>query len=121
MAANDTRTLPMKTLLASALLAAAAGPALAQVAAPVPPHDHHPVITTSSELRTWCRREAETRFVAEGRTTYQWTASHHSRGNVLHVNGTLRVEGIDYLVECRIARGAREHYGNIEITERTLP
>lgn len=105
----------MKSFAMLVLLAGASLQASAQVPVPVPAVE--PVINTGSELARWCRTEAEARFVAEGRAIYQWSSSHHSRGNTLIVNGRLRVEGTDYLVECRIARGAREYYGSIEITE----
>lgn len=108
----------MKSLAAMILFASAALPASAQVPAPSPEVER--VINTGSELAAWCRTEAEARFVAEGRATYQWTSSHQSRGNTLIVKGRLRVEGTDYVVDCRIARGAREYYGIIDISEDTI-
>jgi len=105
-------------LLVLSLLGGGALPASAHVAVPAPAIER--VINTGAELAAWCRAEAEARFVAEGRATFQWSASHHSRGNTLVVSGRLRVEGTDYLVDCRIARGAREHYGSIGITEDSI-
>ena len=89
--------------------------ALLQVATPtyVDPQDR--IIQTTSELAPWCRSEAEARVVAEGKTTYQWTSSQIVRGNVLHVEGKLRVQGGDVQVQCRIARGARLRYASIEL------
>jgi hypothetical protein len=107
----------MRSFVLLALLAGIAQPASAQAPPPVPPPDAERVINAASELVPWCRAEAEARFVAEGRAIYQWSASHHSRGNTLFVNGRLRVEGVDYLVDCRIARGAREYYASIRITQ----
>jgi hypothetical protein len=69
---------------------------------------------TASQLAPWCREEAEAHVIATGKTPYQWTASHHDRGDVLIVEGKLRVEGgNDVAVTCRIARGARERYASI--------
>lgn len=75
------------------------------------------IISRASELVPWCRAEAEALAIGEGKTIYQWTASHHSRGRVLHVEGKLRVEGEDRLVHCRIAQGARQQYASIEVTK----
>jgi hypothetical protein len=73
------------------------------------------VISLASELDPWCRTEAEARLLADGKTTYGWTSSHLSRGNVLHVEGRLRVQGADVAVNCRIVKGARLRYAAIEI------
>ncbi|MFY2763706.1 hypothetical protein [Arenimonas sp. MALMAid1274] len=80
-------------------------------------HEHDRVFQRASELVPWCKAEAEAHFVGRGETTYQWTSSYHDRGNVLHVEGKLRVEGADIGVHCRIARGAREQYATIEISD----
>lgn len=83
-------------------------------------HDHHQVIDRASQLVPWCRAEAEERFVAKGLTPYQWSASYHDRGKMLHVSGRLRVEGRDVEVRCRIARGSNDHYATIEIDDDRL-
>ena len=70
---------------------------------------------TASQLVSWCREEAEARVVANGGEPYQWRASHKSTGDVLEVEGKLRVDGEDLGVRCRVARGARERYASIEI------
>lgn len=88
---------------------------LLQVATPVYVDPDDRVIRVASELETWCRSEAEARMVGEGRTTYGWTSSQLSRGNVLHVEGKLRVQGADMAVHCRIARGARLRYASIDV------
>ncbi|AKC88268.1 hypothetical protein WQ53_07740 [Pseudoxanthomonas suwonensis] len=71
----------------------------------------------ASELVPWCRQETEARYVGRGEKIYQWSASYHDRGSTLYVDGRLRVEGRDVKVECRIARGARERYGAINIRD----
>jgi hypothetical protein len=104
-----------RTILLSALCLAS--PLLAQDPAQVQPpglHDHEIVINSASQLVPWCRTEAEAHFIGQGASVYQWTASYHDRGKVLHVNGKLRVDGKDVAVSCRIARGARERYATIE-------
>jgi len=88
----------------------------------VPPafsHEHR-VISQASELVPWCRAEAEARYVARSITPYNWTASYHDANNILYVDGKLRVHGDDVTVRCRIAVGAREEYGTIEIDDSTL-
>ncbi len=80
-------------------------------------HDHDREIHQASELVPWCRQEAEARYTARGETTYQWSASYSDRGNTLSVEGRLRVEGRDVKVECRIARGARERYASISVSD----
>lgn len=102
-------------LMLSALLAATP---LAAVAVP-PAHDHpHEIIfNEASTLVPWCRQEAEAYFVGQGADIYQWSASHFSRGKVLHVEGKLRTGGRDVAVSCRVARGASETYASIEIRE----
>ena len=97
-----------------ALLLAAAAPAAPS--APVVDEDihHERVIASASTLVPWCRAEAEARVVAGGGTPYQWTASWRDRGNVLEVDGRLRVDGEPVAVRCRIARGAQERYATLE-------
>lgn len=75
-------------------------------------------IHAASQLVSWCRDEAEARVIASGGEPYQWRASYHDRGKLLEVEGTLRVDGEDVGVRCRIARGARERYANLEFVER---
>ena len=77
-------------------------------------------IHRASELAPWCRDEAESRYIAKGLTPYQWTASHHDRNGVLHVKGSLRVDGETIEVRCRIAQGARERYATVEIDDPRL-
>ena len=83
-------------------------------------HDKDLVINKASQLASWCKDEAEARYIAKGITPYQWTASHHDESNVLYVDGRLRVHSDDVTVRCRIARGAREQYGVIEIDDPSL-
>lgn len=82
---------------------------------PVQAHDPDRVIEQASDLVAWCKAEAEAHYIAQGVTPYQWTASYHDRSNVLYVDGKLRADGRDVAVQCRIARGAREQHGIIEI------
>jgi len=103
----------MKTpLLLVPLLAA-----LPAMAHEIVPYERERVFTGASQLVPWCRQEAQAHFTARGLPTYQWTASYQDRGNVLHVEGQLRVDGRNVQVRCWIARGAREHLANIEIRE----
>ena len=82
--------------------------------------DSQRVINEASELAKWCKAEAEARYVAKNIPTFQWTASHYSKGNALYAEGRLRVHGDDVVVKCRIARGAREEYGIVEIADPEL-
>ena len=75
------------------------------------------IISQANDLVPWCKAEAEARYVARNITPYNWTASYHERGNVLYVDGKLRVDGEDVAVHCRIAGGARDEYATIEIAE----
>jgi len=70
----------------------------------------------ASELVAYCRSEAEAYYVGKGHTTYQWTASHKSSGNVLYVDGSLRVDQDDVKVACRLPRGARLTYMTLEVS-----
>ncbi|WP_156117226.1 hypothetical protein [Xanthomonas sacchari] len=79
-----------------------------------------PTITQASELVPWCKAEAESRYIARNITPYQWSASYHDSVDVLYVDGRLRVHGDDVVVRCRIARGARQSYGVIEIDDPKL-
>jgi hypothetical protein len=87
------------------------------VVIPVYALGHERVISQASDLVPWCQSEAEARYVAKNITPYQWSASYHENGNVFYVEGKLRVHGDDVAVRCRIARGAREEYGAIEIDD----
>lgn len=104
------RRLPIPALLAALLL-----PAPAALA-----HDDERAFHQASELVPWCRQEAEARYIGLGMTPYQWAASYRDRGNVLYVEGRLRVHSDDVTVRCRVARGARERYAVIEIDDPTL-
>lgn len=85
---------------------------------PVPPNER--VIANESELSTWCEHEARHRYIAKNITPYQWTSRYFDRSNVLHVEGSLRAQGTDVPVRCRIARGARERYAIIEIDDPAI-
>ena len=85
--------------------------------APTPAPAPERVFQRASELQPWCRQEAEAELVGRGLTTYQWTGSYRDEGNTLVVEGKLRADGRDYPVNCRIARGARERYATIEVSE----
>lgn len=72
------------------------------------------IIREASVLVIPCREAAEAYFEAQDITTYQWSASHKSRGNALLVDGKLRLEdGKDVRVSCSLARGSR--LGNMEL------
>ena len=75
------------------------------------------VLFEAGELVDYCRSEAEAYYVGKGRITYQWAASHKSRGNVLYVSGRLRVEHDDIQVACRLPRGARLTYMTLEVSQ----
>jgi hypothetical protein len=83
-------------------------------------HDHHRVIYYASDLVPWCRDEAQAPYIAKNITPYNWTASYHDSGNMLYVDGRLRVHDTDVEVHCRIASGARLEYGVIEIQDPSL-
>ena len=105
--------------LAAALLLIAALPSFASNAGGAS-GDRDKIINQTSELVSWCQSEAESRYVAKNITPYQWTASYHDEGNVLHVDGRLRVHDDDVAVHCSIARGARESDAVIEIDDASL-
>lgn len=83
-------------------------------AVPVLAHEEDLPINSSSELREWCREESEAYFVGKGVTPYNWSASYWDKGNTLFVKGNWRVDGKDIIVECRIAKGAKRKYANLE-------
>ena len=78
------------------------------------------IIDQASDLVPWCKAEAEARYVAKAITPYQWTASYRDDGNMLLVDGKLRVHDDDVAVHCRIARGARERYASVQIDDASL-
>ncbi|ENO84008.1 hypothetical protein [Thauera linaloolentis] len=67
------------------------------------------------ELLSWCQSEAQAYFVGKGIPTYQWSARHYERGNVLFVEGSIRANGSDVPVTCRVAKGARERHAIVEV------
>lgn len=89
------------------------------VVLPASAHEHR-IISQASGLVPWCRSEAEARYVARNITPYGWSASYHDSHNILYVDGKLRVHDDDVAVHCRIAGGAREEYGTIEIDDPSL-
>ncbi|MGQ4583892.1 hypothetical protein [Lysobacter sp. F60174L2] len=103
-----------------AVLTIAALPTIAGASGSPGDHYHDLTIHQASALVPWCRSEAEARYIARNIVPYQWTARYHDKGNVLYVEGKLRVHGDDVAVRCRIARGAREKYAVIEIDDPSL-
>lgn len=99
------------------------GFAIAAVITALAAHAHEPerMFLQASELVPWCRAEAEARYIAKSMSPYQWTASYREDGNVLIVDGKLRVHGDDVGVHCRIAKGAREQYASVEIDDPHAP
>jgi hypothetical protein len=102
----------MSTIFLAALLLS--GPTQAYAPA------YERTIHRASEFAPWCKDEAEARYIAKGLTPFQWTASYHDRNGVLHVKGSLRVDGETIEVRCSIAQGARERYATIEIDDPRL-
>ena len=97
----------MSVVLAAALLT--------QVALPPSARRDDIVVFAASQLVAPCREEAEAYYVGKGHTTYQWAASHKSRGNVLYVEGRLRVDQDDVQVKCRLPQGGRLTYMVLEV------
>ena len=85
-------------------------------------HADEPARTFSqaSDLVPWCESEAKARYIGRNITPYQWTASYHDSGDVLVVDGKLRVHGDDVPAHCRSARGAREQFATIAIDDPGL-
>lgn len=107
----------MRYLMAVAVAACVAFPA---TASEPPPYLQERVFTQAGELLHWCREEAESRYVAQGVPTYQWSGRYHERSNILYAEGTLRARHRNVAVECRVARNARERYAVIEIDDPEL-
>jgi hypothetical protein len=81
-------------------------------------HDQqHRIIYQASDLVSWCRDEAQARYIAQNITPYNWTASYHDSANILYVDGRMRVHDSDVEVHCRLASGARVEYGVIEVSD----
>jgi len=85
-----------------------------------PGHEHELVFGTAGDLLPWCRQEAEAHYVGLGFPTYQWTARYKQDGNMLVVEGKLRVHQDDVPVRCRVPQNARERYAVIEIDDPVL-
>lgn len=94
----------MSLLLAAALLSPA----------PVATVHEERILQNGSDLAAWCREEAEAQAVGEGLTPYQWRASHYQKGRALYVRASLRIDGEDVPIACRVPQGARERYAVIE-------
>ncbi|MFC0154815.1 hypothetical protein ACFFJ4_14685 [Xanthomonas dyei] len=67
-----------------------------------------PLLMNGSDLVPVCRRAAETHYLAQGASVYNWTASYHDRGDGLYVDGRLRANGNTVSVHCSATRGSRE-------------
>jgi len=83
------------------------------------PHYQELEFSRASDLMSWCEAEARAHFVGKGVTSYQWSGRHYEKGNVLFVEGKIRANGDDVPVACRVAKGARERYAIVEISEST--
>ncbi len=91
--------------------------AVAQDAAHVHPDHHERVIGQASELEPWCREQTRARYVARGEQVYQWTSRYSDRGQVLQVEGSLRVADRRVRAVCTIARGARERHASLTLED----
>ncbi|MCS3847502.1 hypothetical protein GGR70_002525 [Xanthomonas campestris] len=65
-----------------------------------------PLLMNASDLVPACQRAAETHYLAQGASIYNWTASYHDQGNGLYVDGRLRANGNTVSVHCSAARVA---------------
>lgn len=91
------------------LVLAIAGAISAQaVAKNIVQYAPEPLLMNGSDLVPVCRRAAETHYLAQGASIYNWTASYHDRGDGLYVDGRLRANGNTVSVHCSAARGAHE-------------
>ena len=75
------------------------------------------VINNGSELRDWCKEESEATLVGRGLAPFNWTASYWDQANTLMVKGQWRTDGVNYVVECSVARGSQARFASLSIGE----
>ncbi len=77
-------------------------------------------INNSSDLKEWCKNKSAEHFIARDITPYNWSVSWQTKGNILHVKGHWKIDGIRQVVKCRILKGAERKYAVMEMPSQTL-
>jgi len=78
-----------------------------------------PIVNTTA-LQEWCKNKSAGHFLAKDITPYNWSFSHWTKGNVLHVKGHWKINGSKQIVNCRILKDAERKYAIIEMPSQTL-
>jgi hypothetical protein len=75
------------------------------------------LIKTPLEAQTWCKNKSIKYFAEKNKTPQGWTASWRNEGENIDIKGTWKVDGIEYIVQCRIKEGLTEKMAVITIKE----
>lgn len=70
-------------------------------------HDEDEPVTTSAELRNWCREQSERQLRRQDLEPYNWTSSWWERDGILYTEGEWRTRGDRISVVCRARKGSR--------------
>lgn len=67
-------------------------------------------IHTGVELIEWCKQQVERVYLPLDKIPRNWRESVITEGNYFKAKLVFRIEGEDYLAECRVRVGAARHY-----------
>ena len=70
-----------------------------------------------SDLVSWCKYKAESRYIAKYVTPEQWNATYSEQDKVFHVDATLVANGTEVQVHCEVPKGAHDRKASIKIED----
>jgi len=74
-------------------------------------------INTPQELNESCKKKSIEYFSEKNKKPKGWSSVWRVEGNVMDVKGRWKVDGVDYVVMCRVKQGSKESMALISINE----
>jgi len=74
-------------------------------------------INTPEDLNESCKKKSIEYFAEKNKKPQDWSSMWKVEGNVMDVKGRWKVDGVEYVVMCRIKQGLNESMALISINE----
>ena len=75
-------------------------------------------ITTSAELRHWCKEKSQSYFRKKNITPYNGRANGWQQENTLYVTGEWRVNSKRVTVDCQLNKGSKGKRATFKVSEQ---
>ena len=79
-------------------------------------HSRESRIKTAADLQHWCKSESYRHFRQKKLTPYNWTVITIRKLNDFHAKGSWTVNNQHFDISCRIRKGKKAKYAEIEIS-----